>query len=619
MKFHPKKLLSILLSLVLAAGMASCQPGDPSADPESDTREETTVSEGVTDAPKTNPATDAETQEVSTPEPETEATASPEADKLEQLFENKTTLRFDENGEFRILILSDLHILSGGLSGEVTGYIRQLLEKEKPDLVILNGDNVADGAVPNEKGFERTLKGLANIFKRENVYWMHVFGNHDGEMPVTLEQQQAIYESFEHCLSKDPVKELTGVGNYVIPIYGAESDEVKFAVWGIDSNSYLSAEDKSALFAQGITGFDGYSGTQYDYIHYDQIQWYRETSELMEAQLGRKIPGLMAFHIPLQESYSAWMNREGLEWTGSKQEAVCASPYNSGFFEVLRQRGDIKAVSNGHDHVNDYMVEYAGIKLCYASTVSTTTYGGPIGARVFVIRESDPADVETYVSYLFEQEVSPELPALSGVIADFEGEAPTFTVKGFDGAVNDGGQAEVAAGKGKDGSNALAAYRTQWSSAHNSEITWDIAQPGSVGGNKYLVAWMDLATQDIDFRKAGFGLLANNVDDKPYRTDNLDTPSPFYYKAEGSTEWVTLHTGDDGCFGAAQNSSVKGYKGWFAFPLEYMPRTGGTSLNEDTAVTGIYFYFSPASEAELNRPVYIDHIQLVEDYRTIAE
>ena len=413
MKFRTKLtalLLVIAMLAVMVIGMSSCNKTDIPDGTERGTTTafETTTAYETTTAEQTTTVEETTASEETTTVEETTATNTESSDPtesayLDELFANKTELRFDENGEFRILVLSDLHIISGGLFGRVIGYIRRLLEREKPDLIILNGDNVTDSSISSEKEFERSLRMLTNILEKENIYWMHVFGNHDGEMSVTLEQQQAIYESFEHCLSKDPVKELTGVGNYVIPIYGSDSDEVKFAVWGIDSNSYLSAEDRNAMFSQNATGFNGYEGTQYDYIHFDQIEWYREVSELMESELGNKIPGLMAFHIPLQESHTAWMNREGCEWTGSKREPVCASPYNSGFFEVLRQRGDIKAVCNGHDHVNDYMVNYAGIKLCYASSISTTTYSDSVGARVFVINESDPSNVETYISYLFEE------------------------------------------------------------------------------------------------------------------------------------------------------------------------------------------------------------------------
>jgi hypothetical protein len=381
----------------MLSGVAACDKADSSADTDGETTAAVTVTEQV--------ETVAETEFETETEAETEITISAEEARLNELFANKTQLRFDENGEFRILILSDLHMPAGGAPKEVMNYIKQTVEQEQPHFVILNGDNVVATSISREAIFSRTLKELATYLESKGIYFMHVFGNHDVEMKLSLEEQQAIYETYPNCLSKDTDKEVTGVGNYVIPIYGSADEEIKFTLWGIDSGNYISAEDKAALFPQGITGFKGYDGTGYDFIHYDQIEWYRNTSELIESYYGRKIPGLMAFHIPLQEFYSAWENRGGIaEWSGSKNEAVCASPYNSGLFEVLRQRGDIKAVSCGHDHVNDYMVNYAGIKLCYASTVTTTTYGGPIGARMFVIQESDPADVQTYMTYLFDEE-----------------------------------------------------------------------------------------------------------------------------------------------------------------------------------------------------------------------
>ena len=366
-----KRLATLALAFAMLAGLTACDQADDSVDGDSGT-------------------VDTQIE-----------TVSPEEEKLNHLLECKATLRFAENGEFRILVLSDLHIPAGGIPEKGMVHVRNIVEKEKPDLIILDGDNIVDNTIATEEAFKTALDSVASYFETRGIYWMHVFGNHDVEMGVSLEQQQAIYESYDHCLSRDPDKEITGVGNYVIPVYGSTGDEVKFAVWGIDSNSYLSAEEKALLFPLNASGFSGYTKTMYDYIHYDQIEWYRNTSELMESQFGQKIPGLMVFHIPLQESYAAWRNHKPMEeWSGSKLEDVCASAYNPGFFDVLRNRGDVKVVVNGHDHSNDFMVKYAGIKLCYASTVSTTTYGGPTGARVLVINESNPSNVDTYISYL---------------------------------------------------------------------------------------------------------------------------------------------------------------------------------------------------------------------------
>ena len=371
-----KRITTLVLALVMMAGLAACQPSEtPDADGD------TTV--GVAEA--------------NTTEAETEPAPSPEEVRLNQLFESKATLRFGDDGEFRIMVLSDLHIPVGGIPEAGMARVLQLVEREKPDLIILDGDNVM-GDFTDEATFREALGSVVDYFEEQNIYWMHVYGNHDPEMGVSLEQQQAIYESYEHCLSKDPDKEITGVGNYVLPIYGSDSDEVKFLVWGIDSNSSLPGEDRQAMFPLGSMSFKGYDAVNYDYIHYDQIQWYREASELIEAQLGRKVPGLMAFHIPLHENFTAWLNRRALEWEGDKGDTVSASPYNSGLFEVLRGRGDVKAVVNGHDHLNNFMVNYAGIKLCYAGSITTTSYGGSGTIRMFVLNESNPADIHTYNS-----------------------------------------------------------------------------------------------------------------------------------------------------------------------------------------------------------------------------
>ncbi len=345
--------------------------------------------------------------ETSETEPVDTETAKPkdddrEADKarLRAILGGKAKLRFDENGEFKIMMLSDLHMTGGGLSAANMQNIKLLVEHEKPDLVILTGDNIADSSISDESGLRRVLKPLTDYLEAEEIYWMHVYGNHDGEMIFPLYQQHRVYESYEHCLSKAGDTSLHGLGNYVIPLYGSRDEEVKFVIWALDSGDYLSEEDKKTLFPSGKMSFTGTSSPTYDYIHSDQIEWYVETSKFLQEQNGGEmIPGLMAFHIPLQETYTAWLNRDGLEWTGQKGGAVGSSGYNPGFFEVIRRRGDIRAIVNGHDHANDYMVNYAGIKLCYTSTV-THYDANTRGTRFFVIRESNPTNVETYMTYI---------------------------------------------------------------------------------------------------------------------------------------------------------------------------------------------------------------------------
>ena len=547
--------------------------------------------------------------------------------EIEDILDNKFKLRFGDDGEFRVLVIADIHLNSSGMSDTNEERVKTLIDREKPDLIILTGDQVHDSKVKNDQIFSETIGQLADILEEEKIPWMHVYGNHDADGGYSKENQQDIYEEYNYCISKAGDEDLTGVGNYVIPLYASDSDDIKFAFWGLDSGSNMSAADKAALNPVTST-FGGYTTVKYDYIHEDQIEWYYNTSKLLEEYNNGKVPGLMAFHIPLQEYWTAWQNRNSLEYTGEKLEDICASSYNSGLFGIMRLRGDIKAVVTGHDHKNDFMVNYGGIKLCYSPSFSDSAYGNAStqGARVFVIKEDDPSNVDTYVSYIIERETPTVVgPLPTGYTYDFEGTAPTFTTTGFNGATTTEAdvttiKASVVSGVGVGGSNALAVTRTVYNSTkggNNLEVKWNLDTAGTLGENKYLVVWMDLSTNNIDFRKACFGLIANGATSAPYRTDDHDVSSPFYYKADGSNTWVPLSTGADGCFGAGDGISVQGYKGWFAFPIEYMPNAGGSTLNANSKITGFYFYMSLSSSSMAGKYVYIDNLMLVKDYSTL--
>lgn len=613
-----KMFISALLSSILLFGTVGCATDNGGIEP-THTTENTTAAQADDKKPDKKPSADAEQDPDNT-----------DKSYIESVLESKFKLRFGDDGDFKVMVFADLHLNSKGMSNTNEERIKMLLEREKPDLVILTGDQIHDRAVSNADIFEKTISQVADIFEEKEIPWIHVYGNHDDNGGFSKEKQQEIYENFEHCLSKAGDEELTGVGNYVIPIYASDSDSIKFAVWGLDSGGNISTKDKSELCPVTST-FGGYSGTGYDYIHEDQINWYYETSKLLEAYNNDIIvPSLMAFHIPLQETWTAWQNRSALEYTGDKREDICASAYNSGLFGVMRGRGDVKAVVNGHDHKNDFMVKYGGIKLCYSPTLSDSAYGvdEARGCRVFVINESTPNKVDTYVSYLIERAPVPDVgPLPVGYTCDFEGTAPEFTVTSFNNAVDENAavdtiDAKVIDGKGVGGSKALAVTRTLYidnKGGQNIEVKWSLDSPGKLGDNKYIVVWMDLESQDVDFRKACFGLFADNIIINPYTTDNYG-PCPFYYKAEGSDTWVEYSMGNDGCFGAGEknpSTPVRGFKGWFAFPVECMLNSGNSALNSNSTITGFYFYMSLKEESMIGKYVYLDNFTLIDDYKNI--
>ena len=95
-------------------------------------------------------------------------------------------------------------------------------------------------------------------------------------------------------------------------------------------------------------------------------------------------------------------------------------------FAAILQRGDIKGIFVGHDHVNDFVGNYCGIKLGYDANIGFGTYGLEgedkdrlRGARVFRINERTPQAIETWMRYAseFDKNKSSELLSSLLVIA----------------------------------------------------------------------------------------------------------------------------------------------------------------------------------------------------------
>ncbi len=142
---------------------------------------------------------------------------------------------------------------------------------------------------------------------------------------------------------------------------------------------------------------------------------------------------------------------------------------------------------------------------------------------------------------------------------------------------------------------------------------------------KYLRVWVDFT--DVEFRKANFGLVAPNGD--LYSTDESDYVAnlEYYYLPEGETEWKKYVHGADGCFGVEQNTSVKGFKGWMAFPIEDFTYRPGTGKGEGAAgeaypyteIAGIYFFWNYSSDTESGKKLILDEIAIVDDYKDFTE
>ncbi|MDF2686716.1 MAG: hypothetical protein K0S55_1898 [Clostridia bacterium] len=208
-----------------------------------------------------------------------------------------------------------------------------------------------------------------------------------------------------------------------------------------------------------------------------------------------------------------------------------------------------------------------------------------------------------------------------------DAEIKDYYLGGLDGGIlTDNPTIRIVDGKGFNGSKALAI--TKPSVKENSEFHLYATPANGIAttyaGAKYLRVWVDFT--GVDFRKANYGIIAS--DNGLYRTDEEDSREyelPFYLQNADGT-WSTLNHGTDGCFGVAQDSSVAGFKGWMAVPLDNFPGWGQTNAAiDDTywdyskAIKAVYFYFDFNDEVMLGTEFYMDEFQLVADYTKFDE
>ena len=318
---------------------------------------------------------------------------------------NKLPLRF-HGGRFRILAVSDLHGIVD-YDKRLTRDLAALLDGVKPDLLLVLGDVADHDALESAENLRGYLTDLNAVMAERNIPWAHTFGNHDSESNTSF-SQMAVYEEMSHCISKRGPADVSGVTNYVLPIRSEDGKDVLFNVWMLDSHDslgdYMRAHelgdpgnkwDMQCAYPSCLHGW----ASGYDTLRFDQVMWYYNGSRKFERDAGRKIPGLLGLHIPLPEYRVIYQNPAECYYEGIMRETVGNSPVNSGMLNALADRGDVKTVVAGHDHINDCSGIFLGVKLTYDAGLSYDCYchDDLRGGRVFDLDEADLWNVKTYM------------------------------------------------------------------------------------------------------------------------------------------------------------------------------------------------------------------------------
>jgi hypothetical protein len=276
----------------------------------------------------------------------------------------QNTLRF-KKGLFKIVQITDLHYKLGVKASEQgLACVREMVETEKPDLVVVTGDIIYSAPA------DSTLSVVLKTFAQLGVPFCMTFGNHDYDFKTPA---VALYNQMQ----KTP--------NCVMPVLQGKNTDYSLPI--LSSNGKRTAAVLYCIDTHNKPAIGGIGG--YQWISHNQITWYRQRSMVYKQKNGgRPVPSLAFLHIPLPEFNYATDNTQ-CPMYGSRLERAYSPSINSGMFASIKEMGDIMGVFCGHDHDNDYAVSYFNVLLAHGRFSGGNTEYNHLkrGARVIVLKE----------------------------------------------------------------------------------------------------------------------------------------------------------------------------------------------------------------------------------------
>ncbi len=348
------------------------------------------------------------------------------------LEEEDKVIKFNSDGKLKVMHVTDTHFedYNADSSCWAIGYA---CDKEKPDVVVITGDNVQN--CDNPEDTKKLIDKLMTVFEERNIPVAVTFGNHDSETgAMSREELMAYYNTYSCSISVDDGEALSGCGTYNIPVMSSDGKKVKFNLWVFDSNDY----DK-----------DGHYGC----VQADQVEWYKETSDKLKAQNGgEKVYSLAFQHIIVPEIYDVLKKAdkkvlfsfehmynkgeyycfdENQKNYGTLNETPCSGYENFGQFDAMVEKGDVLAIFSGHDHANAFGVQNQGIDIVnsLSTRYNNERYSTQYGYRMIIVDENDTSVYDTYSVHWYDMLT---LKEAMGVEDDYgRGVAMKITFLGF--------------------------------------------------------------------------------------------------------------------------------------------------------------------------------------------
>lgn len=285
-------------------------------------------------------------------------------------------LKFNTDKTFKIVQFTDIHYVANKEASKVSLHMMNAtLDAEKPNMVVFTGDIVV--GAPTAQGWDEVLETVIS----RKIPYLITLGNHDDESEWTRSQVAEYVSKKPFLLNKNI--QINGVDGYLnssVAIFDSENRTAAI-LYAMDSQAY-SKNTK-------VKGYGWFAS--------NQVDWFRKESDKYKEAQKDTLPALAFFHIPLPE-YTLAFNDMKNKRVGVRYEAECPPSINTGMFAAMLESGDVMGTFVGHDHVNDYLVDYYGIALTYGcfSGSANTYQRSKNGARIIKLFENE-RKFETFI------------------------------------------------------------------------------------------------------------------------------------------------------------------------------------------------------------------------------
>ena len=285
----------------------------------------------------------------------------------------------------------------------------EILEKsgKLPHLIVLAGDNIYGHFDDDGAMLDALITKMDELCKKYDIYWTFVFGNHDKESDIGIEEILRKYSNSAYCLYA--YRNVSGDSNMSVAI--KQDNEYKQIVYMFDTHNTGSASGTN----QKGNRVDEYA-TLLAGIYDSQTEWFQSVADVY-----KNVPSLVYMHIAFEE-YARTFAGHGYgvtydEITTSSMDAVVTKNNTYGDFGELHEQVSIwddnpekegtdfykmltdynvTGVFCGHNHKNNYsVVTEDDIRLTFGLKSSTydAYYEGLLGGTL-VTTEETQMDVE---------------------------------------------------------------------------------------------------------------------------------------------------------------------------------------------------------------------------------